>query len=97
MPSLGSRRLVRGGGRYVDDLPVPDALRVAIVRSPHAHARIRGIDPSQASATPGVVDVVTGEEIRRCTNPIPQGWDPAVVGAKRVMFSIRRFKNYQFS
>jgi carbon-monoxide dehydrogenase large subunit len=54
-------RFIRGKGNYVDDLQLPGMLHMAILRSPLAHARIRSIDTSRASALPGVVAVVTGE------------------------------------
>jgi carbon-monoxide dehydrogenase large subunit len=54
-------RFLQGRGRYVDDLVLPGMLHLAILRSPFAHARIRSIDTSKASALPGVVAVVTGE------------------------------------
>jgi carbon-monoxide dehydrogenase large subunit len=63
-------RLLRGAGRYVDDLVLPRMLAVAFVRSPHAHARIDGIDAAAARALPGVVDVVTAADLRDAARPI---------------------------
>jgi aerobic carbon-monoxide dehydrogenase large subunit len=54
-------RLIRGKGTFVDDVTLPGMLHMAILRSPYAHARIKGIDSSRATALPGVVAVVTGE------------------------------------
>ncbi len=54
-------RFIQGAGRYLDDHVLPGMLHMAILRSPVAHARIRSIDSSAASALPGVVAVVTGE------------------------------------
>jgi carbon-monoxide dehydrogenase large subunit len=54
-------RFIRGRGHYVDDVVLPGMLHMAILRSPHAHARIRSIDTTAAAAVPGVVAVVTGE------------------------------------
>jgi len=51
-------RLVQGRGRYVGDIALPGMLHAAIVRSPHAHARIRGIDAARALKAPGVAGVV---------------------------------------
>jgi len=82
--SRNNRKLVRGRASYVGDVRLPDMHHVAIVRSPHAHALIRGVDTAAAEALPGVLRVVIGEEIVRRTNPIPEGWDSAAVGAKRV-------------
>jgi 2-furoyl-CoA dehydrogenase large subunit len=51
--------LLTGRGRYTDDMPVPrGTLHAAILRSPHAHAAIRGIDATRAEALPGVVRVL---------------------------------------
>ena len=62
--------LLRGAGRFVDDLPVRrDALHAGILRSPHAHAEILSIDVEGALALPGVDCVVTGEDARRWTRP----------------------------
>ncbi len=54
-------RFIRGKGTYVDDVKLPGMLHMAILRSPYAHAVIKGIDTSRAQAHPGVVAVVTGE------------------------------------
>ena len=57
-------RLLTGNGRYFDDLKLADQLFAAIVRSPHAHADIRGIDAAEALKIPGVHAVLTGEDYR---------------------------------
>ena len=57
------RRFITGKGRYVDDIKLPGMAHAYFVRSPHAHARIRSIDVSAAKAMPGVVDVLTGQQI----------------------------------
>jgi carbon-monoxide dehydrogenase large subunit len=57
------RRLLTGRGRFVADIELPGALACALVRSPHAHARIRAIDVSAAVAAPGVVAVFTGADM----------------------------------
>jgi carbon-monoxide dehydrogenase large subunit len=54
-------RLIRGKGTFIDDVKLPGMLHMAILRSPFAHATIKGIDTSRAAALPGVVAVVTGE------------------------------------
>ena len=56
-------RLVRGAGRYVADIPLPNALHAAIVRSPYAHARIESIDVAPALAVEGVVAAFTGDDL----------------------------------
>lgn len=55
-------RLLTGQGQYAADIVLPFMLEVAFLRSPHAHARIRGIDASRALALPGVIDVRTGKD-----------------------------------
>jgi aerobic carbon-monoxide dehydrogenase large subunit len=63
-------RFLRGEGRYVDNMPLEDALHLTYVRSPVAHARITGIDVSEARALPGV-QVFTADDIELGTNPLP--------------------------
>jgi aerobic carbon-monoxide dehydrogenase large subunit len=64
-------RLVRGHGAYLDDLG-PDALAAAFVRSPHAHARVTGIDLSSALQAPGVVAIYTHADLPpRLAEPLP--------------------------
>src|SRR5919106_3998182 len=67
-------RFITGRGQYVDDLKLPGLTYAAFVRSPHAHARIGGIDVSQAKAHPGVVAVFTGKDMTG-VNSLPCGWD----------------------
>jgi len=67
---LEDRRLLTGQGAYVDDHHPPGLLHAAFLRSPHAHARITRFDPLAARTLPGVVAVVTGEELARWTKPI---------------------------
>src|SRR5438105_6730985 len=54
-------RFIRGKGNYLDDIELPGMLHMAILRSPHAHARIKSVDTAAASGMPGVIAVVTGE------------------------------------
>src|SRR6516164_7930935 len=56
--------LLRGAGRFVDDLAVPGALEAAFVRSSFAHARIKTVDVAAARAAPGVHAVLTYADIR---------------------------------
>lgn len=68
-------RFVTGRGRYTDDLSFPSQTFVAFVRSPHAHARITGIDASAAADRPDVVGVYTGQDlVDGGVNPMPTGW-----------------------
>jgi carbon-monoxide dehydrogenase large subunit len=56
-------RLLQGLGRYSDDMSLPRQAYAAIVRSPHAHARIRGIDAAAATGSAGVLAVLTGNDL----------------------------------
>jgi aerobic carbon-monoxide dehydrogenase large subunit len=62
VPRFEDPRLLRGGGRYVDDMVLPRMAFGHVLRSPHAHARIRSIDTAQAEAAPGVLAVLTGAD-----------------------------------
>ncbi len=57
------KRFITGKGRYVDDIRLHGMTYAAFVRSPHAHAKVKGIDSSEAMKMPGVVDVLTGRQI----------------------------------
>ena len=62
--------LLTGTGRFADDIAVPTGtLSAHVLRSPHAHAAIRGIAKDRALNTPGVHAVITGEDIRRLSDP----------------------------
>ncbi len=56
-------RFIRGRGRYLDDIKLPNMLYLALVHSPYPHARIKSIDKSKAMALPGVKAVITGEDL----------------------------------
>ncbi|NKC32068.1 xanthine dehydrogenase family protein molybdopterin-binding subunit [Falsiroseomonas selenitidurans] len=60
---LEDPRLLTGGGRYTADLVPPGVLHAAFLRSPHAHARILGVEAAAARALPGVVAVFTGADV----------------------------------
>jgi carbon-monoxide dehydrogenase large subunit len=72
-------RLLKGGGRYVADMVLPGMVFGHVLRSPHAHARIRSIDVSRAKAAPGVLVVLTGADWKA------SGWGdlPVPGGLKR--------------
>ena len=63
VPRLEDHALLTGKGRFVDDIAAPDVLVAAFARSPHPHALIRGIDASAARALPGVVAVLTLDDL----------------------------------
>src|SRR5438045_2743773 len=79
VPRFEDPRLLRGGGRYVDDMVLPRMAFGHVLRSPHAHARIRSIDTTAAKAAPGVLAVLTG------TDWEASGWGdlPSASGNKR--------------
>src|SRR4029078_3503610 len=67
---------IRGRGSYVDDVRLPGMLYGALVRSPYAHARIKGIDKSKALGSPGVVAVLTADDLK----PVKLHWMPTLGG-----------------
>ena len=79
VPRFEDPRLLRGGGRYVDDFVLPRMVFGHVLRSPHAHARIRSIDVRAAKQMPGVLAVLTGADWKA------SGWGdlPAAGGMKR--------------
>jgi len=82
-------RFIRGKGNYIDDLTLPGMLHMAILRSPHAHARINSIDTSAAGAKPGVIAVVTGElmaQHKLAWMPTLSGDTQAVLATDKVRF-----------
>src|SRR5436189_5965657 len=58
-------RFIRGKGNYVDDIQLPGMLHMDIVRSPFAHAKIKKINPSKALSIPGVLAVITGQDLAK--------------------------------
>ncbi len=65
------RRFVQGKGLYSDDIKLEPLLQAAVLRSPHAHARIKSIDVSKAKKLKGVVTTLTGPELSKLTDPMP--------------------------
>lgn len=57
------KRFITGAGRYTDDIVLADQAYAAFVRSPYAYAKVNGIDAAAAKAMPGVIDVLTGEQL----------------------------------
>ena len=67
--------LLTGEGKYTNDLNIPGALHLAVLRSPYAHAKIISIDTSAAKALPGVIAVYTGAELAsEWAGPMPCAW-----------------------
>src|SRR5436190_8590912 len=76
VPRFEDPRLLKGGGRYVGDLVLPGMVYGHVLRSPHAHARIRSIDASKGKAAPGVLAILTGSDWRASgwgDLPVPGG------------------------
>ena len=67
-------RLITGQASYTDDIKLTGMVQAAILRSPHAHARIRGIDTDAAKQAPGVLAVYTGADTEGVLNPMPCAW-----------------------
>jgi 2-furoyl-CoA dehydrogenase large subunit len=79
LPRLEDEALLRGAGRFIDDLdPVPNVRHAAILRSLLPHARINGIDASAALELPGVFGVLTGTDVAAMSRPFPAGIDTEV-------------------
>ncbi len=69
------KRFLTGKGSYTDDMVLPGMLYACIVRSHHAHAKINGVDTSEAEALPGVSKIFTGEDIAAAgISGVPCGW-----------------------
>ena len=64
-------RFITGNGQYLDDIRVPGQLHAAILRSPHAHARVRGINTASALSLDGVVAIFTYADMAELAKPIP--------------------------
>src|SRR5499427_3235137 len=74
IPRVEDPPLLSGRGRFIDDLGVrPGTLHAAILRSPHAHADVVSIDLSSAKQAPGVVAILTGEDIKALTTSLVVG------------------------
>jgi len=76
VPRVEDEALLKGEGRFADDVSAPGQAHLVFLRSPHAHARIRAIDAAAAAAMPGVLAVVTGADLVRAgVKPLPSSAD----------------------
>src|SRR3970040_1057628 len=66
-------RHVTGRGLYTDDFRLPGMLQAMILRSPHAHATILSVDPSEALKNPNVFAVITPDDVKSLTKPFKPG------------------------
>ncbi len=69
-------RFIQGKGTYVDDIKMQGMLFMDVVRSPYAHARIKGINKENALALPGVHAVLTADDLK----PLNLHWMPTLAG-----------------
>src|SRR3954470_12584238 len=74
-------RFIRGRGEYIDDVNLPGQLWLDIVRSPYAHATIKGIDATEALKIPGVLAVITGADLEKAG----LHWMPTLAGDKQMV------------
>lgn len=77
---------ITGAARFTDDLKLPRMVFAKVLRSPHAHARILSIDASAASSLPGVLAVITGEDIPTRFGPIPVAQDETALAIGKVRY-----------
>ena len=84
-------RFIQGRGRYVDDVKLPNMVYMDIVRSPYAHAKITKIDTSAALATPGVLAVITGEDLKKAGN---LHWMPTLMSDTQMVLPIEKVAYY---
>ncbi len=81
--------LVSGTAQFIDNFALPNMVHCAILRSPHAHARIVKVDASAAEALEGVVAVLTPEDVKRWANPhvtSPAGWGTHCVAVDKALY-----------
>jgi carbon-monoxide dehydrogenase large subunit len=84
-------RFLQGRGNYVDDVKLPGMLYLDIVRSPYAHAKIVKIDASAALATPGVLAVITGQDLKAAGN---LHWMPTLMSDTQMVLPIDKVVYY---
>jgi carbon-monoxide dehydrogenase large subunit len=84
-------RFIQGKGNYVDDVKLPGMLYMDIVRSPYAHAKILKIDASAALKLPGVVAVITGEDLKKAGN---LHWMPTLMSDTQMVLPIEKVVYY---
>src|SRR5438093_153195 len=79
-------RFIRGKGNYVDDVRLPGMIWLDIVRSPYAHAKITKIDTSNALAIPGVLAVITGQDLAKYN----LHWMPTLLSETQMVLRVER-------
>src|SRR5499426_2863161 len=76
-------RFIQGKGNYVDDVHLPDMVYGHVVRSPYAHARLKSINIEKAKALPGVLAVITGEDLAKAN----LAWMPTLYFDKQMVLA----------
>ena len=84
-------RFIQGKGNYVDDVKLPRMVHMDIVRSPYAHAKILKIDASEALKMPGVLAVITGEDLKKAGN---LHWMPTLMSDTQMVLPIEKVVYY---
>jgi carbon-monoxide dehydrogenase large subunit len=84
-------RFLQGAGNYVDDVKLPGMLYLDILRSPYAHAKIVKIDASRALALPGVLAVITGQDLKNAGN---LHWMPTLMSDTQMVLPIEKVVYY---
>src|SRR4029453_8083628 len=79
-------RFIRGKGNYVDDVRLPGMIWLDIVRSPYAHAKIIKIDTSKALAIPGVLAVITGQDLAKYN----LHWMPTLISDTQMVLPVEK-------
>ena len=88
VPRKEDPRFIQGKGNYVDDLKLPGMLYLDIVRSPHAHARIKSINTEKALAIPGVLAVITGKDLEQYN----LAWMPTLMSDTQMVLPVDTVK-----
>jgi carbon-monoxide dehydrogenase large subunit len=76
-------RFIQGKGNYVDDVHLPGMVYGHLVRSPYAHARLKGVNTEKAKALPGVLAIITGEDLEKAG----LSWMPTLSGDKQMVLA----------
>ncbi len=86
-------RFIQGKGNYVDDIELPGQVFGDFVRSPYAHARVKSIDTAAAKAVPGVLAVLTAEDLK----PLNLHWMPTLAGDTQAVLADQKvhFQNQE--
>jgi len=84
-------RFIQGHGNYLDDVKLPGMLYLDLVRSPYAHAKIKKIDASEALKIPGVLAVITGEDLKKAGN---LHWMPTLMSDTQMVLPIDKVVYY---